>query len=278
MRLLRFLLDRLGRPFEGEGSLRVLHPLWEATDTFFYTPGTATSGAPHVRDGMDLKRLMTVVVIALIPCMLWAMYNTGFQAHRAIEANAAPLANWQTDVFKALGYPLGTQGAMLSKDVLACLAHGALYFLPVYIVTLAVGGFFEVLFAVVRKHEINEGFFVTSALFPLVLPAAIPLWQVGLGIAFGVVFGKEVFGGTGRNIFNPALTGRIFLYFAYPAQISGDAVWIAAKTSADGYSGATWLAVAKEHGMPGLTEGVKGLSNGGLSLSDAFFGFEPGSL
>lgn len=272
MRFLRAFLDKQARHFEKGGCLHKLFPLWEAVDTFLYTPASVTRSAPHVRDAADLKRAMTVVVVGLVPCMLMAMVNTGYQAHLAIAAGAEPLANWRTEVFRALGFGFSPQ------DMLACLVHGALYFLPVYIVTIAVGGAFETLFAMVRKHEINEGFLVTSALFPLTLPATVPLWQVAVGIAFGVVFGKEVFGGTGRNVWNPALVARIFLYFAYPVQLSGDAVWIAAQTAPDVYSGATWLAVARDHGLKGLASGVPGLSNGALSFSDAFWGWIPGSM
>jgi len=151
---------------------------------------------------------------------------------------------------------------------LACLIHGALYFFPAYIVTLAVGGAWETLFAIVRKHEIAEGFLVTSLLFPLILPPTIPMWQVALGVSFGVVIGKEVFGGVGMNILNPALTGRAFLFFAYPAQISGETVWTAVpeKCAVDGFSGATWLARAAEGG---LAEG---------SWLKAFVGLVPGSM
>ncbi len=149
----------------------------------------------------------------------------------------------------------------------ACVVHGALYFLPVLIVTFAVGGFWEVLFATVRRHEVNEGFLVTGFLFPLILPATIPLWQVALGISFGVVLGKEIFGGTGMNFLNPALLSRAFLFFAYPIEISGDAVWIAAQTSADGVSGATWLAVAADQGQTALAQGV--------TWMDAFLGLHP---
>jgi Na+-transporting NADH:ubiquinone oxidoreductase subunit B len=246
------------------GPLERLYPLHEANDTFLRTPGHVTRGASHARDSIDLKRLMITVVVALSGCMLMAMYNTGYQAHLAIEAGAAPLDTWQTMVFQFIGLQF------LSGSVLSCVVHGALYYLPIYITTLAVGGNLEAVFAIVRKHEINEGFLVTSALFPLVLPPTIPLWQVALGIAFGVVIGKEIFGGIGMNILNPALTARAFLFFAYPAQISGDRVWIAAETSPDGVSGATWLAQAAEGGTAVL--------NAGLSWWDAFLGFIPGSM
>ena len=246
------------------GPLERLYPLHEANDTFLRTPGHVTRGASHARDAIDLKRLMITVVVALSGCMLMAMYNTGYQAHLAIEAGAAPLDSWQTMVFQFIGLQF------LSGSVLSCVVHGALYYLPIYITTLAVGGNIEAVFAIVRRHEINEGFLVTSALFPLVLPPTIPLWQVALGIAFGVIIGKEIFGGIGMNILNPALTARAFLFFAYPAQISGDRVWIAAETTPDGVSGATWLAQAAESGVAVFASG--------LSWWDAFIGLVPGSM
>lgn len=246
------------------GPLERLYPLHEANDTFLRTPGHVTRTASHARDAIDLKRLMVTVVVALGGCMLMAMYNTGYQANLAIQAGAAPLENWQTAVFQFLGLQF------LATSILSCVVHGALYYLPIYIVTLAVGGNVEALFAVVRRHEINEGFLVTSALFPLVLPPTTPLWQVAMGIVFGVVIGKEIFGGVGMNILNPALTARAFLFFAYPAQMSGDNVWIAAQTSPDGVSGATWLARAAVEGPAVL--------NQNLSWWDAFLGFIPGSM
>jgi len=273
MSLLRRILDRMGKPFEKGCRLARLYPVWEAGDTFLYTPATVTSGASHVRDSADLKRVMITVVVALSPCMLMAMYNTGYQAHLAIEAGAAPLDNWRTAAMQWMGLPFSPH------HVWACLVHGALYFLPIYFVTVVAGGLCEVLFAVVRRHEINEGFLVTSALFPLTLPATIPLWQVALGIMFGVVIGKEVFGGVGRNIWNPALVSRAFLYFAYPAQITGETMWIAAKTGAapDAYSGATWLAVMREQGPQTVAQGLSGMQPG-VGWWDAFVGFIPGSL
>jgi len=264
MRALRKLLDRLGKPFEKGGKLERLHPLWEAGDTILYTPGKVTAGAPHARDGLDLKRLMMTVVFALAGCVYMALYNTGLQAHRAIAAGGEPLPTWQTRAMEAMGL------AFDPASVWACVVHGALYFVPVLVVTFAVGGAWEVLFATVRKHEVNEGFLVTGMLFPLILPATIPLWQVAVGISFGVVVGKEIFGGTGMNILNPALTARAFLFFAYPAEISGDRVWIAAGTGADGVSGATWLARAAEGGQAAVTAGV--------DWWDAFLGTVPGSM
>ena len=264
MKFLRDLLDRQAHHFEKGGRLERLYPLWEAQDTFLYTPGEVTREAPHVRDALDMKRLMVTVVIALGGCIAMALYNTGYQAHLAIAAGTAPLDTWQTGAMVAMGLSFDP------ADLWACLVHGALYFVPVLVVTFAVGGLWEVLFAMVRGHEVNEGMLVTGMLFPLTLPATVPLWQVALGITFGIVVGKEIFGGTGMNVLNPALTGRAFLFFAYPAQLSGDAVWVAAQTGADGYSGATVLARATESGLAGVTPGVEPWQ--------AFIGLVPGSM
>ncbi len=265
MKALRSILDAQSKLFQKGAPLEFAQPFYEALDTFLFTTGKVTKGASHVRDGLDLKRMMVTVVIALLPCVFMAMYNTGYQAHLAIRNGALPLDTWQTQAMGALGY-----GSWDPGDLVACILHGALYYLPVLLVTFFVGGNCEALFAVVRKHEINEGFLVTGMLFPLVLPPTIPLWQVAVGIAFGVVIGKEIFGGTGMNILNPALTSRAFLFFAYPAQISGDQVWIAADTSIDGVSGATWLAEAAVQGQIVLDEG--------LTWWDAFVGLVPGSM
>ncbi|MEZ6004938.1 MAG: NADH:ubiquinone reductase (Na(+)-transporting) subunit B [Planctomycetota bacterium] len=245
--MLRKLLDSLEPTFK-EGPLKRLYPFFEAADTFLYTPGTKTKSGPHVRDGIDLKRAMISVVIALLPCTLFGLWNTGYQALHAANPALTPSA---TPLWDALWIGLKA-------------------FLPIYIVTLAVGGTLEAIFSVVRKHEINEGFLVTSLLYPLILPPTMPLWQVALGIAFGVVIGKEIFGGTGMNILNPALTGRLFLYIAYPASISGDVVWVGAKASewADGFSGATPLADFYNNGA----------AHSMYSFSDAFFGFIPGCI
>ena len=264
MKLLRALLDSQAKHFKKGGKLEALYPLYEANDTFLYTPGEVTSGASHVRDGLDLKRMMVTVVLALSGCVFMAMYNTGYQANLAISHGALPLANWQSNVFQEFGW------TFTPDSVSACIAHGALYYLPVLLVTFAVGGAWEMLFASVRRHEINEGFLVTGMLFPLVLPVTIPLWQVALGISFGVVIGKEIFGGTGMNILNPALTARAFVFFAYPAEMSGDSVWNAASTGSDGVSGATWLAESAETGAVAFTQG--------LTFWDAFMGFIPGSM
>jgi len=219
---LRRTLDRIG-PYFGNGRpLSWLAPLYEAADTALYSPGHVTRTAPHVRDATDVKRIMGIVVIALVPCVLMALYNTGYQAQYAIAQGAAPLDDWRTALYVGLGLEFDYTNALL------CSIQGALYFVPVLMVAFATGIGVEVVFAKIRDHEVNEGFFVTGALIPLILPPAIPLWQVAVGTAFGVVFAKEIFGGTGMNFLNPALVVRAFLFFAYPADISGDGPWIAA--------------------------------------------------
>ncbi len=258
MKLIRSILDKQEKHFLKGGKLEKFFPLYEAVDTFLYTPAAPTRTASHVRDLMDLKRMMMTVVIALIPAVLMAVYNTGLQANLGMEELGLISSNhWQARVIEWLGIGFDP------SNILGNMAFGALYFLPVYLVTIAVGGFWEVLFAIVRKHEVNEGFLVTSLLFPLILPPNIPYWQVALGISFGVVIGKEVFGGVGMNILNPALTARAFLFFAYPAEISGDKVWVAV----DGLSRATALAQFADSTME-VT----------YSWMDAFLGFIPGSM
>ncbi len=233
---LKEYLEKIEPNFEPGGKHEKWYALYEAVATIFYTPGKVNKSSTHVRDSIDLKRIMIMVWMATFPAMFYGMYNIGLQAHEAIAAGAGTLPDaWQAGLFAALGGDIAGD-----IGVLGMMAYGACFFLPIYATTFIVGGFWEVLFASVRKHEVNEGFFVTSVLFALTLPATIPLWQVALGITFGVVIAKEVFGGTGRNFLNPALSGRAFLYFAYPAQISGDQVWVAA----DGYSGATSLSQA----------------------------------
>jgi len=266
MSFLRSKLDQIGKLVEKGGKHESQYPLYEAADTFLYTPGEVTKGDSHVRDAVDQKRMMITVVVALIPCILFALYNTGLQANAAIAAGAAPLDNWRSSLITSMGIGFDP------SDILACAIHGLLYFLPVYAVTMIVGGNIEALFAVVRKHEITEGFLVSGLLFPLILPPTIPLWQVAIGIAFGIILAKEVFGGVGMNVLNPALTSRAFLFFAYPAAISGDAVWRAVEPTmlADGMSGATWLAnAAAESGA---------LESGTITWMDAFIGTIPGSM
>ncbi len=263
---LRSLLDSTAKKyFRKGGRFERFFPLFEAVDTILYSTGKTTKVASHIRDSLDLKRLMMLVVIAVIPCTLMAIYNTGYQAALAISRGAAPLGDWQTTAMKMMGF-----GTFDPSSVVSCMVHGALYYLPILFVTFLIGGAVEVIFAIVRRHEVNEGFFVTGILFPLVLPATIPLWQVAIGIGLGTLIGKEIFGGTGMNILNPALTSRAFLFFGYPAAISGDHVWIAANTNVDGVSGATWLSQAASGGLHAL--------HAGLTWWDAFVGFIPGSM
>lgn len=257
MSILRDFLDRQEKHFLKGGKLAVFFSLYQAVDSFLYTSGEVTSQASHVRDALELKRVMIMVVYSLVPAVLMALYNTGLQANLVPGAGAETVEGWRGEVLTALGAGFSPQ------SILDCTLLGALYFLPVYLVTIAVGGAWEALFAAVRKEEINEGFLVTSLLYALILPPMIPLWQAALGISFGVVIGKEIFGGTGRNIFNPALTGRVFLFFAYPAQISGDAVWVAV----DGISRATPLAQVADPALALST-----------SWMDAFIGTIPGSM
>lgn len=258
MKRLRYFLDKQERHFQKGGKLESLYYLYEVIDSFFFTTDKVTRRASFIRDAMDLKRMMLTVVISLIPAVIMALYNTGLQANLTLVGlSSVPVGSWQQQFMSWLGIGFNPH------SIFANFVHGALYFFPVYIVTLAVGGFWEILFAVIRKHEVNEGFFVTSLLFPLILPPTIPYWQVALGITFGVVIGKEVFGGVGMNILNPALVGRAFLFFAYPAQISGDKVWVAV----DGVSRATPLA---QFADPLLQSAV--------TWKDAFIGFIPGSM
>lgn len=279
MKFLRNKLDQLEPLFHKGGKLERLYPVYEALDTFLYTPGIVTKGAAHVRDGMDVKRMMIFVVIALTPCIYMACWNTGYQANRAIAAVIAEGAaaedvvteiGWRASVLVSLGWQPESGGNWLWH-----LIHGALYFVPVFLVTNVVGGTWELIFSCVRGHEINEGFLVTGMLFPLTLPATVPLWQVALGISFGVVIGKEVFGGTGRNFLNPALTARAFLYFAYPGQIIGDKVWVAAVDSYTGPTLLTTMGSVRDVTAGTYTSVMESLQMGWF---DAFMGWIPGSM
>lgn len=283
MQFLRNTLDKVEHHFEKGGKLESLYALYEMGDTFLYTPGSVTKKGAHVRDSIDLKRLMISVAIALQPVILMAQWNTGNQALSAIASGAPVRDDLQMTVFQGIFGTLDAAMATdLSTNVVACFLLGLIYFVPVFLATQIAGGLAEAGFSIVRKHEINEGFLVTGMLFPLILPPTIPLWQVGLGILFGVVVGKEMFGGTGMNVLNVALTGRAFLFFAYPAQISGDKVWQA--VGPDGYSGATWLAKAASAdpatiAYNGLDTAVMGEgAEMTLSWMDAFLGFVPGSM
>lgn len=249
------LLEQLEKSkplFSPGGKLEKLFPLWEANDTFLFTPPDTTKGEPHVRDAIDIKRVMIMVVLALIPCVLWAMFNAGRQYH---------VVNMVPDV-----------------GFLDHFLRGIVIVMPIILVSYIAGGVWEVLFAIVRKHEINEGFLVTGLLFPLTLPPSIPLWQVAVGMSFGVVIGKEIFGGTGFNVLNPALTARAFLFFAYPVQISGN-VWTKIQDAGhvvEGFTGATPLAVAAQ--VPKGGDAVAALHEAGFSWGSMALGLEGGSL
>lgn len=252
------LVDLAATPFKNGGPLERMYPAFQAIETLLLTPKEVTaSNGPHIKDAVDLKRFMVMVILAIMPCTIFGVYNTGYQTMLAA-------------------------GLDTSNPIL-CVIHGLTRFLPLYIVTLAVGGTIEMIFAVIRKHEINEGFLVSSMLFPLILPPTLPLWMAGVGIAFGVIFGKEVFGGTGMNIFNPALTARCFLFFAYPAHMSGDnSVWVAERhfityppsqwfdlPQADVISGATPLASAYNSEL---------FTDKGYTFMEMFIGNIPGSI
>jgi len=245
MKILADQLKKIEKNFEKGKPLEKMYPLFEAIDTFLMTPGKVTKKAPFVRDAIDIKRVMIFVVIGLLPCFFMGIYNTGLQMQMAKEL---PYNFW------------------------GCLIDGAIKVIPILMVTYMAGGFWEGLFAIMRKHEINEGFLVTGFLYALILPPSIPLWMVAAGISFGVVIGKEIFGGTGFNVLNPALTARAFLFFAYPAQMSGDNVWVAV----DGFTQASPLAVvaAAERG----SSAVAALQHAGYSFQSVFMGFIPGSI
>lgn len=381
MKPLRRLLDKLHHSFAKGGKYERFYPVYEAVDTFLYTPGSVTKTASHVRDGMDMKRVMIIVCVALLPCVFMAFWNTGYQANtvihnrkqaqRLLDADVIqsseigtvlqvsiglPLERDVDEITSALvrkraqnylagdearetietrtrnsktksreeveqelyetytsnlegdlkdslalvlippndqpaveveltktGYTPGWRGRLMESmglnfdptSFLSNLIFGGLFFLPVYLVCMAVGGIWETIFSVVRGHEINEGFLVTGLLFPLTLPPTIPLWQVALGISFGVVIGKEIFGGTGRNFLNPALTARAFLYFAYPAQSTGEGIWNA--VAVDGFSGATTLGVMATANMQDvLSSPVESVAN--ISFWQAFSGTIQGSM
>lgn len=257
---LRKLLDNMEPHFHKGGKYEKWYSLYEAIDTGFFKPADVTKSTAHVRDGIDLKRIMITVWLCAFPAMLFGMYNLGLQANTILAATGASgIDNWHGVL--ASWFAGHNPNSVWDNFVL-----GAAYFLPLYATVFIVGGIWEVWFATVRGHEVNEGFFVTSILFALICPPDLPLWQAALGISFGVVIGKEVFGGTGKNFLNPALVGRAFLFFAYPSDISGDAVW----TAVDGYTGATALSVAAQSGMSVLESQ--------LTWMDAFLGFEQGSV
>ena len=256
MKFIEKLLDKHRDRFEKGGDLTKWKPLFEATDTILFWTNERTKISPHVRDSLDLKRFMMMVIVALVPSTLFGIYNIGYQHYYALGQDPEL---WNSFIF------------------------GLIKFMPIVAVSYVVGGFWEVLFAIIRKHEVNEGFLVTGILFPLTLPPTIPLWQVAVAITFGVVIGKEVFGGTGMNVLNPALTARAFVFFAYPGKISGDKVWTAIDMAKDKvidtFSGATPLLVASN--TEAGSQAVQSLHNfqyGDFGFANLFMGFIPGSI
>ena len=249
MKALKKALDNLRPTFSKGGKLEKLHWVWDANETFLFTPGHATQRGAHIRDGIDLKRTMFMVILAMVPCLLFGMWNVGHQHFLALgEFTALGEGFWQKFGF------------------------GALKVLPIVVVSYAVGLGIEFVFCSINKHPIQEGFLVSGMLIPLVMPVDVPLWMVAVGTAFAVVIGKEVFGGTGMNVLNVALTARAFLFFAYPTMMSGDKVWVNTSTAdgqavVDGFSGATSLGLAATGNAGQVT-----------SLMDSFWGFEAGSI
>ena len=236
---LRKFIDKIKPNFEEGGKLYCFHSFFDAMETFFYVPNKVTINGAHVRDAVDMKRNMIYVLIALIPCFLFGTWNIGYQ-HFLSHGETVTL--WQN------------------------FGYGLMKILPLYIVSYVVGLGIEIIFAQVRKEEVNEGFFVTGFLIPLIMPADVPLWMLAIAVAFAVIIGKEVFGGSGMNVVNPALLARAFMFFSYPSQMSGDSIWIAEK--ADAYSGATPLGTLLNGG------GVEQLP----SMMEMFIGTIPGSV
>ena len=248
MKWLRDILDKIAPTFKVDGKLEKLYPIFEATDTILFSTDERTHSGPHIRDSVDVKRVMILVVIALIPCYIFGAMNVGYQMAMALGQSSTIQEN---------------------------LMNGAIKILPIIAVAFASGAFWELLFAVVRRHPVSEGFLVTCALIPLVMPPTIPLWQVAVATTFGIVIGKEIFGGVGMNIFNPALVARAFLFFTYPGRISGDKVWV---SGPDGYSGATALAVpAAELSQDAVTL-LDSVTQFDFSWINLFMGWIPGSI
>ena len=257
---MRKFLDKLEPNFKKGGKWEGWYALYEAIDTGLFKPSDVTKNSSHVRDNIDLKRVMITVWLCTFPTMFFGMWNIGFQANSIMADMGMASQEGLRGIF--IGLLAGYDASSIWDNMI----HGAAYFIPIYATTFIVGGFWEVLFASVRGHEVNEGFFVTSVLFALCCPPDLPLWMVAVGISFGIVIGKEIFGGTGKNFLNPALTGRAFLYFAYPAYMSGDMVW----TAVDGYTGATMLSIAAADGVNALAQTA--------SWMDSFIGTIHGSI
>ena len=249
MNFLRKIFEETGKFVEKGKPLSWAYPLWEAADTIFFSTNKQTSKGPHIRDNMDIKRTMFFVVIALIPCYLFGAFNIGYLNALALDIDRGLFAN---------------------------TIFGFGYVLPILIATFVAGAVCELTFAIIRKHEVNEGFLVSCALIPLTMPPDVPLWQVFIGTSFGIIIGKEIFGGVGTNIFNPALTARAFMYFAFPTKISGDKVWA---VGPDGYSGATALAIPANPVEYDTASNLFAASTQfDFSLMNMFWGLIPGSI
>lgn len=260
MKFLRDYLDSIKPNFEKGGKLEKLHSVFDGLETFLFVPRHGAQSGAHIRDGIDMKRAMFTVVIAMIPAMLFGIWNTGHQHFLTLGMFAEPL------------------DGLMDK-----LMFGLIKVLPLIVVSYGVGLGIEFLFAQLRGHSINEGFLVSGLLIPLCLPVEVPLWMVAVATAFAVVIGKEVFGGTGMNILNPALTARAFLFFAYPTKMSGNTVWI--NTSAengqalvDGYSGETFLAQSIQSSSNYLNVAGVPYESATDAWMNAFWGFIPGSI
>ncbi len=248
MKALRNFVDSVKPTFAKGGKLEKFHWVFDGLETFLFTPGHATERGAHIRDGVDLKRVMSIVITAMLPCLLFGMWNVGHWHYVALGE------------FTALGEGFWDK-----------FLYGAIRVLPIVVVSYGVGLGIEFTFCSIKGHPIHEGFLVSGMLIPLVMPVDVPLWMVAVGTAFAVIIGKEVFGGTGMNILNVALTARAFLFFAYPTWMSGDKVWVAGMgkgmETVDGFSGATSMG----HAAAGNSSGV-------VSIMDSFWGFEAGSI
>lgn len=285
MQFLRNLIEKQKKLYHAKDSkFHKVWPLFDAFETFLFAPDHRSGPARvHVRDYVDLKRVMNTVIIAMLPCLLWAIWNAGAQHFHAI---ASMIAAGKTT---AAAYVPGWLQSIFAPDVAAPSGFDNVIFglqrmLPILIVSYGVGLGIEMLFSVIRKEEVSEGYLVSGMLIALIVPASIPLWQLAIGVAFAVVLGKEVFGGTGMNIFNPAMLVRAFLFFAFAAQMSGDMVWVAGNQApvgvpgnlVDGFSQPTALAVVKQ-ATGNASEALAAYGDGMFSHANLFFGNIPGS-
>ncbi|MFQ6612366.1 MAG: NADH:ubiquinone reductase (Na(+)-transporting) subunit B [Fidelibacterota bacterium] len=248
MGILRKILDSARPKFERGGPLAKFYAIYEAMDTILYSTDRRTASGPHIRDSIDIKRVMILVVVALLPIYVFGAMNVGYQSALALGIQRTGLQNFWFGIGRII---------------------------PIILVTFITGAFWEILFAVVRKHEISEGFLVTCALIPLIVPPTIPLWQLMVATTFGIVIGKEIFGGVGMNIFNPALVARALIFFAYPSHISGEKVWVIAP---DGFSGATALAVPAAEAGQNAVSFLNQVTRFDYSWWNMFMGWIPGSI